>query len=141
VPTPKTHEGYDWIYVPSGRVRLVLGDQDLVLAAGEAAEFDCRVRHWFGSADAAPAEVLGLFGRQANALTFAPDQRPGDRVRAGTPWPARSHAVMVSNQLLTTRKRRSASCPERARSVGCSSIGPPGRLNNRIPLPNSVGAS
>jgi transcriptional regulator with XRE-family HTH domain len=42
----------------------VLGDQDLVLAPGEAAEFDTRVPHWFASADTVPVEVLSLFGRQ-----------------------------------------------------------------------------
>ncbi len=38
-PTPRVHDGYEWLYVLSGRVRLVLGDDDLVLAPGEAAEF------------------------------------------------------------------------------------------------------
>jgi transcriptional regulator with XRE-family HTH domain len=60
----KTHEGYEWIYVLTGRLRLLLGDQDLVLTEGEAAEFDTRVPHWFGSADPSPVEVLSLFGRQ-----------------------------------------------------------------------------
>jgi quercetin dioxygenase-like cupin family protein len=64
VPEPKTHEGYEWIYVLSGRLRLILGEQDLVLTPGEAAEFDTRVPHWFGSADALPVELLSLFGRQ-----------------------------------------------------------------------------
>ena len=64
VPAPKTHEGYEWMYVLDGRLRLVLGDQDLVLVAGEAAEFDTRVPHWFGSADSRPVEILSLFGRQ-----------------------------------------------------------------------------
>ncbi|WNV89209.1 XRE family transcriptional regulator [Umezawaea sp. Da 62-37] len=63
-PETKTHEGYEWIYVLSGRLRLVLGDRDMVLTPGEAAEFDTRVPHWFGSADATPVEVLSLFGRQ-----------------------------------------------------------------------------
>ena len=60
----KAHEGYEWMYVLSGRLRLVLGDQDLVLKPGEAAEFDTRVGHWFAGADGAPVEVLCLFGRQ-----------------------------------------------------------------------------
>ena len=64
MPEPQTHEGYEWIYVLSGRLRLVLGEQDLVLAPGEAAEFDTRVPHWFGSADPTPVEVLSLFGPQ-----------------------------------------------------------------------------
>jgi transcriptional regulator with XRE-family HTH domain len=61
---PKTHEGYEWLYVLSGKLRLVLGPHDLVLAPGEAAEFDTRVPHWFGSADAEPVEMLSLFGPQ-----------------------------------------------------------------------------
>jgi mannose-6-phosphate isomerase-like protein (cupin superfamily) len=60
----KTHEGYEWVYVLNGRLRLLLGDQDVVLTAGEAAEFDTRVPHSFGSADEHPVEVLSLFGRQ-----------------------------------------------------------------------------
>jgi hypothetical protein len=40
------------------------GDQDLVLRPGEAAEFDTRVPHWFGSAGDGPVELLSLFGRQ-----------------------------------------------------------------------------
>ena len=32
-----------------GDVRFVLGDQDLVLAPGDVAEFDTLVPHWFGS--------------------------------------------------------------------------------------------
>jgi transcriptional regulator with XRE-family HTH domain len=49
-PDPQTHEGYEWLYVLNGRLRLILGDQDLVLEPGEAAEFDTRVPHWFGAA-------------------------------------------------------------------------------------------
>ncbi len=64
IPEPQTHEGYEWLYVLSGRLRLVLGDQDLVLTPGEAAEFDTRVPHWFGCADTTPVEILSLFGRQ-----------------------------------------------------------------------------
>jgi transcriptional regulator with XRE-family HTH domain len=60
----KTHDGYEWMYVLNGRLRLLLGDQDLVLTEGEAAEFDTNVPHWFGSADPTPVEVLVLFGRQ-----------------------------------------------------------------------------
>jgi len=63
-PDPKTHEGYEWLYVLNGRLRLVLGDQDLVLSPGEAAEFDTRLPHWFGAADTRPVEFLSLFGKQ-----------------------------------------------------------------------------
>jgi transcriptional regulator with XRE-family HTH domain len=60
---PQTHEGYEWLYVLSGQLRLVLGEHDLVLSPGEAAEFDTRVPHWFGAAGAEPVEFLSLFGR------------------------------------------------------------------------------
>lgn len=63
-PEPQTHEGYEWVYVLNGRLRVILGDQDLVLVPGEAAEFDTRLPHWFGAADAEPVEFLSLFGRQ-----------------------------------------------------------------------------
>jgi transcriptional regulator with XRE-family HTH domain len=63
-PELKTHEGYEWMYVLNGRLRLILADRDLVLTPGEAAEFDTRVPHWFASADSTPVEILSLFGRQ-----------------------------------------------------------------------------
>jgi transcriptional regulator with XRE-family HTH domain len=63
-PDPQTHEGYEWMYVLNGRLRVVLGEHDLVLVPGEAAEFDTRVPHWFGAADADAVEFLSLFGKQ-----------------------------------------------------------------------------
>ncbi|GAA5078047.1 helix-turn-helix domain-containing protein [Nocardia iowensis] len=63
-PTPQTHEGYEWVYVLNGKLRLVLGERDLVLAPGEAAEFDTRVPHWFGAAGTDGVELLCLFGKQ-----------------------------------------------------------------------------
>lgn len=63
-PDPKTHEGYEWTYVLNGQLRLVLGEHDLTLSPGEAAEFDTRVPHWFGAASAEPVEYLCLIGRQ-----------------------------------------------------------------------------
>ena len=67
-PSPKSHEGYEWLFALSVRMPSVLGDHDLVLGAGEAAEFDTRVPHWFGSADGRPVEVLSLFGRQGERM-------------------------------------------------------------------------
>nr|WP_106432303.1 XRE family transcriptional regulator [Streptomyces sp. LaPpAH-108] len=67
-PDPRTHEGYEWMYVLSGRLRLVLGDHDVVLGPGEAAEFDTRVPHWFGSTGEGPVEFLSLFGPQGERM-------------------------------------------------------------------------
>lgn len=66
--SPQVHDGYEWLYVLSGRLRLVLGEHDLVLAAGEAAEFDTHVPHWFGRADTEAVEFLSLFGRQGERM-------------------------------------------------------------------------
>ncbi|MFI0417869.1 helix-turn-helix domain-containing protein [Spongiactinospora sp. 9N601] len=63
-PTPQTHEGFEWLYVLNGRLRLVLGERDLTLPAGEAAEFDTSLPHWLGSADGGVVELLILFGPQ-----------------------------------------------------------------------------
>jgi transcriptional regulator with XRE-family HTH domain len=67
-PQPRAHEGYEWLYVLAGRMRLVLGDHDFELGAGEAAEFDTRIPHWFGSTGGQSAEVLSLFGRQGERV-------------------------------------------------------------------------
>lgn len=67
-PRPRGHDGFEWLYVLSGRMRLILGDRDLVLGPGEAAEFDTRVPHWFGSTGDGPAEVLSIFGRPGERM-------------------------------------------------------------------------
>ena len=67
-PEQTSHEGYEWMYVLSGRLRLLLGEHDIVLSPGEVAEFDTHVPHWFGSAGAEPAEVLVLFGPQGERM-------------------------------------------------------------------------
>ena len=64
----QTHEGYDWVYVLSGQLRLVLDDKDFILKEGEVAEFDTRVPHWFGNPGPEPVEMLGLFGPQGERL-------------------------------------------------------------------------
>ncbi|MFC9429730.1 helix-turn-helix domain-containing protein [Streptomyces sp. NPDC056987] len=63
-PTPQTHEGFEWLYVLGGRLRLVTGERDLTLPPGEAAEFDTALPHWLGSADGGAVELLILFGLQ-----------------------------------------------------------------------------
>lgn len=63
-PDLRTHEGYEWLFVLSGRLRLLLGDRDLVLQAGEVAEFDTHLPHWLGTADDEPVELLVLFDQQ-----------------------------------------------------------------------------
>lgn len=67
-PERLVHEGYEWLYVLSGRLRLLLGEHDVILTAGEVAEFDTRVPHRFGNPGPGTAEVLSLFGPQGERL-------------------------------------------------------------------------
>lgn len=48
----------------NGRLRLVIGERDLTLPPGEAAEFDTSLPQWLGSADGGVVEFLVLFGLQ-----------------------------------------------------------------------------
>ena len=78
VQEQRIHEGYDWMYVLSGRVRLRLADHDFVMQAGEAAEFNTRVPHWFGNAGSEPAELLVLFGPQGERMHIRARPRPAN---------------------------------------------------------------
>lgn len=64
----RTHEGHEWLYVITGKLRLALGDKDFVLSAGEAAEFDSRVPHGFGNVGRKPLELLIIFGPQGERV-------------------------------------------------------------------------
>lgn len=63
-PQLNTHEGFEWVYVLAGRLRLLLGDKTVILKPGEAAEFDTHVPHWLGPDDDRTVELLILFGAQ-----------------------------------------------------------------------------
>ncbi|MBB5633416.1 quercetin dioxygenase-like cupin family protein [Cryobacterium mesophilum] len=67
-PKLRTHGGYEWIYVLPGRLRMILGEHDIVMGAGEAAEFDTRNPHWFGSSGNGPVEILRMFGKQGERI-------------------------------------------------------------------------
>ncbi|WP_019607307.1 helix-turn-helix domain-containing protein [Nocardiopsis sp. CNS-639] len=75
-PDPRSHEGYHWLYVLSGRLRLVLGDQDIVLTAGEVAEFDTHLPHWFGNAEPRPVEFLSILGPQGERFHIRARYQP-----------------------------------------------------------------
>ena len=72
----QSHEGYEWMYVLTGRLRLRLGELDLVLTPGEVAEFDTHTPHWFGSAGTNRVELLVLFGPQGERLHVRARPRP-----------------------------------------------------------------
>ena len=73
----KVHDGYEWLYVLSGRIRLLLGPRDFVLGPGEVVEFDTRVPHALSNPFPEPAEGLVLFGPQGERMHVR--ARPADR--------------------------------------------------------------
>ena len=79
-PSLKTHEGFEWVYVLSGRLRLMLGEHDLVLRPGEAAEFATRVPHWLGSADGGEVELMCIFNRDGERIHVRAQTEPDRRV-------------------------------------------------------------
>jgi transcriptional regulator with XRE-family HTH domain len=61
------HDGQDWMYVLSGRMRLILGDRDFTIKPGEAVEFSTWTPHWFGAVDG-PIEAVAIFGPHGERL-------------------------------------------------------------------------
>ena len=61
------HEGHDWLYVLDGRLRLLLGTEDLTIEPGEAVEFTPSTPHWFGAV-AGPVELIMIVGPQGERL-------------------------------------------------------------------------
>lgn len=61
LPAPRVHDGYEWLYVLSGKLRLQIGERDLTLTRGEAAEFDTRTPHNMSALGSRPAEVISIF--------------------------------------------------------------------------------
>lgn len=66
IPELKVHDGYEWIYVLSGSLRLVLGDQEYALAKGEAAEFDTRTPHAIFASGKRSADVIIIFSGEGS---------------------------------------------------------------------------
>ncbi len=63
----RVHEGHDWLYVLDGRLRLLLGAEDLTIKPGEAVEFSTWTPHWFGAVDG-PVELIAIFGPQGDRV-------------------------------------------------------------------------
>jgi quercetin dioxygenase-like cupin family protein len=61
------HEGHDWLYVLDGRLRLMLGEEDLTIEPGEAVEFTTWTPHWFGALDG-PVELIAILGPHGERL-------------------------------------------------------------------------
>jgi transcriptional regulator with XRE-family HTH domain len=58
----RVHPGHDWFYVITGQVRLSLGEREIIVQAGESAEFSTMTPHSFAAVDG-PAEIITIFDR------------------------------------------------------------------------------
>jgi transcriptional regulator with XRE-family HTH domain len=67
-PKLQMHEGYEWMYVLNGQLRLLLGELVITMRPGEVAEFGTHTPHWFGCANQRPVELLVLFGPQGERM-------------------------------------------------------------------------
>jgi transcriptional regulator with XRE-family HTH domain len=79
-PVLRTHDGYEWLYVLSGQMRLILAEHDITMKPGEVAEFETRLPHWFGPAGDEPVEILSVHGSQGNRMHV----RAAPRKQAGS---------------------------------------------------------
>jgi transcriptional regulator with XRE-family HTH domain len=61
-PEQRVHPGHDWLFVIAGRVRLSLGEREVIVEAGESAEFATMTPHAVSAVDA-PAELIMIFDR------------------------------------------------------------------------------
>jgi len=74
-PQQRVHPGHDWFFVLEGRIRLWLGEREITVESGEAAEFATMTPHAFTAIDG-PAEVIMIFdrdGQRAHIHRDTPD--------------------------------------------------------------------
>ncbi len=64
-PRQRVHPGHDWFFVIEGRVQLLLGERELIVEAGEAAEFATMTPHSWAALDG-PAELIMIFDRDGH---------------------------------------------------------------------------
>lgn len=61
-PEPRVHPGRDWFYVLEGTARLLLGEREFLIEAGQAAEFDTMTPHRIAG-HGGPVELITIFDR------------------------------------------------------------------------------
>jgi DNA-binding XRE family transcriptional regulator/quercetin dioxygenase-like cupin family protein len=77
-PDQRVHPGHDWFFVLEGRVRLLLGEREIVVETGEAAEFATMTPHALGAIDG-PAELVMIFDRDGQRAHVHRETRDHDR--------------------------------------------------------------
>ncbi len=64
----QSHQGYEWMYVLDGRLRLWLGEQELTLTPGEVAEFDTHTPHGFANPGPTPTDLLMIISAEGHRV-------------------------------------------------------------------------
>jgi DNA-binding XRE family transcriptional regulator/quercetin dioxygenase-like cupin family protein len=59
----RVHPGHDWFFVTEGTVQLLLGEREILVRTGEAAEFATMTPHSITARDE-PAELIMIFDRE-----------------------------------------------------------------------------
>lgn len=67
-PKLTTHDGYEWLYVLRGRLRLMLDGHEHVIERGEAAEFDTRLPHSLSATADGPTEIISIFSASGERM-------------------------------------------------------------------------
>ena len=67
-PELRTHEGYEWLCVLPGELRLILAGHDVIMMSGDVAEFDTALPHWFGPGRDRPVEILSFLSQQGERM-------------------------------------------------------------------------
>jgi transcriptional regulator with XRE-family HTH domain len=75
LPEPRVHPGHDWFFVLEGRVRLWLGEREILVDTGEAAEFGTMTPHAFAAVDG-PAELVMIFDRDGQRAHVHHERAP-----------------------------------------------------------------
>jgi transcriptional regulator with XRE-family HTH domain len=76
MPEPRVHPGHDWFFVLDGRVRLLLGEREVMVGTGEAAEFATMTPHAFAASGGA-AELIMIFDRDGQRAHVHHESEPG----------------------------------------------------------------
>lgn len=70
-PDLQVHPGRDWFFVLDGTARLVLGEHEHLVEAGQAAEFNTMTPHWIGGYGG-PVEIITIFDRDGEHAHLRP---------------------------------------------------------------------
>jgi transcriptional regulator with XRE-family HTH domain len=66
---PQAHEGHEWLYVVSGVLALTLGENEILLGEGEAAEFDTILPHAL-RAETPSVTALAIYSEEGRRVHF-----------------------------------------------------------------------